>query len=117
MLFRSDLGIVAEVCRKVAIIYAGSIVEYGTLDHIYNHTAHPYTKGLFGAIPNFDEEVRRLRPIPGLMPDPTHLPPGCAFADRCEHACPACSAGPIPVSEVEPGHLVKCILCGEGGKA
>ena len=117
LLITHDLGIVAEVCRKVAIIYAGSIVEYGTLDHIYNHTAHPYTKGLFGAIPNFDEEVRRLRPIPGLMPDPTHLPPGCAFADRCEHACPACSVGPIPVSEVEPGHLVKCILCGEGGKA
>ena len=117
LLITHDLGIVAEVCRKVAIIYAGSIVEYGTLDHIYNHTAHPYTKGLFGAIPNFDEEVRRLRPIPGLMPDPTHLPPGCAFADRCEHACPACSAGPIPVSEVDPGHLVKCMLCGEGGKA
>ena len=117
LLITHDLGIVAEVCRKVAIIYAGSIVEYGTLDHIYNHTAHPYTKGLFGAIPNFDEEVRRLRPIPGLMPDPTHLPPGCAFADRCEHACPACSVGPIPVSEVEPGHLVKCILRGEGGKA
>ena len=115
LLITHDLGIVAEVCQKVAIIYAGSIVEYGTLDHIYNHTAHPYTKGLFGAIPNFDEEVRRLKPIPGLMPDPTHLPAGCAFAERCAHACPACAAGPVPVAELEPGHLVKCVLFAKGG--
>ena len=111
LLITHDLGVVAEVCQKVAIVYAGSIVEYGTLDHIYNHTAHPYTKGLFGAIPNFDEDVPRLKPIPGLMPDPTKLPQGCAFADRCEHACPACSAGQVPVTEIEPGHLVKCVLC------
>lgn len=115
LLITHDLGIVAEVCQKVAIIYAGSIVEYGDLEHIYNHTTHPYTKGLFGAIPNFDEEVDRLKPIPGLMPDPTHLPVGCAFADRCEYACPACSAGPVPVTEVAPGHLVKCVLCAKGG--
>ena len=113
LLITHDLGVVAEVCQKVAIIYAGSIVEYGTLEHIYNHTAHPYTKGLFGAIPNFDEEVRRLKPIPGLMPDPTKLPVGCAFAERCEHACEVCNAGPVPVTEIEPGHLVKCVLCAE----
>ena len=110
ILITHDLGVVAELCQRVAIIYAGSIVEYGTLEHVYNNTAHPYTKGLFGAIPSLDEDVDRLRPIPGLMPDPTALPVGCAFAERCEFACEACNAGPIPVTEIEPGHLVKCVL-------
>ena len=110
VLITHDLGVVAELCQKVAIIYAGSIVEYGTLEHVYNNTAHPYTKGLFGAIPSLDEDVERLKPIPGLMPDPTALPVGCAFADRCEFACKACNAGPVPVTEIEPGHLVKCVL-------
>lgn len=110
ILITHDLGVVAELCQRVAIIYAGSIVEYGTLEHVYNNTAHPYTKGLFGAIPSLDEDVDRLRPIPGLMPDPTALPVGCAFAERCEFACEACNAGPIPVTEIEPEHLVKCVL-------
>lgn len=110
VLITHDLGVVAELCQKVAIIYAGSIVEYGTLEHVYNNTAHPYTKGLFGASPSLDEDVERLKPIPGLMPDPTALPVGCAFADRCEFACKACNAGPVPVTEIEPGHLVKCVL-------
>ena len=110
LLITHDLGVVAELCQKVAIIYAGSIVEYGTLEHVYNNTAHPYTKGLFGAIPSLDEDVDRLKPIPGLMPDPTALPVGCAFSDRCEFASEACNAGPVPVTEIEPGHLVKCVL-------
>lgn len=110
LLITHDLGVVAELCQKVAIIYAGSIVEYGTLEHVYNNTAHPYTKGLFGAIPSLDEDVDRLKPIPGLMPDPTALPMGCAFSDRCEFASEACNAGPVPVTEIEPGHLVKCVL-------
>ena len=101
VLITHDLGVVAELCQKVAIIYAGSIVEYGTLEHVYNNTAHPYTKGLFGAIPSLDEDIERLKPIPGLMPDPTALPVGCAFADRCEFACKACNAGPVPVTEIE----------------
>ncbi len=110
LLITHDLGVVAELCQKVAIIYAGSIVEYGTLEHVYNNTAHPYTKGLFGAIPSLDEDVDRLKPIPGLMPDPTALPIGCAFSDRCEFASEACNAGSVPVTEIEPGHLVKCVL-------
>ncbi len=110
ILITHDLGVVAEICQKVAIIYAGSIVEYGNLEQIYNQTSHPYTVGLFGAIPNFHETVRRLRPIPGLMPDPTHLPVGCAFSERCEHACPQCNAGEVPYTEIEPGHFVRCIL-------
>ena len=109
--------LVAEVCDKAAIMYAGRIVEYGNLEHIYNNTKHPYTVGLFGSIPNFDENVRRLKPIPGLMPDPTRLPEGCAFAPRCPHATDRCRQAPIPVVEVEPGHLVECVLFEQQGVA
>ena len=115
LLITHDLGIVAEVCDKAAIMYAGRIVEYGSLEHIYNNTRHPYTVGLFGSIPNFDENVRRLKPIPGLMPDPTRLPEGCAFAPRCPHATDRCCQAPVPVVEVEPGHLVECVLFEQRG--
>lgn len=80
ILITHDLGVVADICDKAAIMYAGEIVEYGTLDHIYNHTLHPYSIGLFNSIPNFDEDVHRLKPIKGLMPDPTNLPKGCSFS-------------------------------------
>lgn len=116
ILITHDLGVVAEVCEKAAIMYAGEIVEYGTLEHIYNNTKHPYTVGLFGSIPNFNENVRRLKPIPGLMPDPANLPEGCVFADRCAEATEKCRKGYIPVTEVEPGHLVKCLKYTKEGK-
>lgn len=109
LLITHDLGVVAEVCSKVAIIYAGEIVEYGTLKHIYENPSHPYTIGLFGSIPNLNETVHRLSPIPGLMPDPTKLPEGCAFAERCSQACEACGKGVMPYVEIEPGHMVRCI--------
>jgi peptide/nickel transport system ATP-binding protein len=85
-----DLGIVAEICDDVAVMYAGSIIEYGTLDEVFNHTKHPYTEGLFNSLPNINKEVAELKPIPGLMPDPTCLPKGCAFAPRCPYARPNC---------------------------
>jgi peptide/nickel transport system ATP-binding protein len=109
ILITHDLGVVAEICRKAAIMYAGEIVEYGTLKHIYESTRHPYTVGLFGSVPNLNESVQRLSPIKGLMPDPTDLPPGCPFEPRCPDASPACTAGPVPVVEVESGHFVKCV--------
>ncbi|MGI6177905.1 MAG: ABC transporter ATP-binding protein [Eubacterium sp.] len=108
LLITHDLGVVAEVCNKVAIMYAGEIVEYGTLEHIYNNPMHPYTIGLFGSLPNLNEDVERLSPIPGMMPDPTKLPPGCSFAERCSQACDACTAAAPPYIEVEPGHMVRC---------
>ncbi|MBQ3201781.1 MAG: ABC transporter ATP-binding protein [Clostridia bacterium] len=108
LLITHDLGVVAEVCNKVAIIYAGEIVEYGTLAHIYKNPSHPYTIGLFGSIPNLNETVTRLKPIPGLMPDPTKLPEGCAFAERCGEACEKCMKGAVPYIEIEPGHMVRC---------
>lgn len=109
VLITHDLGVVAEVCDRVGIVYAGKVVEYGTLEHIYNHTAHPYTLGLFGSIPDFSKKVRRLKPIPGLMPDPANLPDGCVFAERCPEAREACRHGVIPNTEIAPGHWVRCL--------
>jgi peptide/nickel transport system ATP-binding protein len=109
LLITHDLGVVAEVCENAAIMYAGEIVEYGNLRQIYKGTLHPYTLGLFESIPNLGEDVRRLKPIKGLMADPTRLPPGCAFAPRCPYADDNCVKSAIPVFEPEPGHLVKCI--------
>jgi peptide/nickel transport system ATP-binding protein len=108
LLITHDLGVVAEVCDKVAIMYAGSVVEFGSLEHIYDRTMHPYTKGLFGSIPDIEMESERLKPIPGLMPDPRSLPEGCPFAPRCEISSSECALPGLELKEVEPGHLVKC---------
>lgn len=115
ILITHDLGVVAEVCDHVGVVYAGEIIEYGTLEHIYNNTYHPYTKGLFDSIPNFYKKVRRLNPIVGLMPDPSQLPDGCAFAPRCPEASDACRQGNIDTVEIEQGHFVKCVLAKKGG--
>ena len=114
LLITHDLGIVAEVCDKVAVIYAGQIVEYGGLDQIFLNTRHPYTMGLFGSIPSIKENVRRLKSIKGLMPNPADLPPYCSFYDRCEHRTEACKLGEPTAAEVEPGHLVRCKLYESG---
>lgn len=107
-----DLGVVAEVCDKVAIMYAGEIVEYGTLDQVYRRPVHPYTKGLFASIPDLHKHVRRLTPIKGLMPDPSNLPEGCTFCPRCPAAMERCSKEAPQYVEVESGHMVKCFCCG-----
>lgn len=109
ILITHDLGVVADICDKAAIMYAGEIVEYGTLDHIYNHTMHPYSVGLFGSIPNFNEDVRRLKPIKGLMPDPTNLPKGCSFCLRCPDCQDRCTKEKFSPVEVAPGHIVRCV--------
>lgn len=114
LLITHDLGIVAEHCDKVAIMYAGEIVEYGSLEDIFDRTMHPYTIGLFQAIPSLDKEMDRLVPIPGLMPDPANLPEGCNFAPRCPHASRACTQQELV--EVEPGHFVRCCRCNGRGK-
>ena len=104
-----DLGIVAQVCEDVAIIYAGEIVEYGSKEEIYTYRYHPYTVGLFGAIPQLDVKVNRLSAINGLPPDPTNLPEGCSFHPRCPYATEECKKGAIPFTEVRPGHFCRCI--------
>lgn len=109
LLITHDLGVVAETCDRVAIMYAGEIVEAGNLEQIFDHTAHPYTKGLFGSLPSLDKEVRRLEHIPGLMPDPANLPSGCKFHTRCPNATDACAQNCPAMTELEPGHLVRCL--------
>ena len=104
-----DLGIVAEVCDRVAVVYAGEIVEMGGREHIFDNALHPYTEGLFDSIPSLTGDETRLRPIKGLPPNPADLPKGCKFAPRCPYATEACSQAEPPLREVEPGHLVRCI--------
>ena len=112
ILITHDLGIVAECCDKVAIMYAGEIVEYGDLEDIFERTAHPYTKGLFGSIPKIDEDSDRLDPIPGMLPNPVELPEGCKFNPRCILCSEQCCVGEVPYVEVNPGHFVRCWNCG-----
>ncbi len=109
-----DLGIVAEICDDVAVMYGGKIIERGTLEDIFNHTRHPYTEGLFNSIPNIHDRKARLTPISGLMPDPTNLPPGCAFAPRCPYAVAGCG-GPQEEIAVSDTHFVRCSRYKEEG--
>lgn len=111
ILITHDLGVVAQVCDKVAIMYAGEIVEAGSLIDVFENPKHPYTYGLFGSIPSLDEECDRLKPIQGLMPDPTNLPSGCKFHPRCPHATELCSKEQPRVIEIEKGHKVRCLIC------
>lgn len=110
ILITHDLGIVAESCDKVAIMYAGQIVEYGALADIFRHVSHPYTIGLFGSLPSLDKDVDRLKPIPGLMPDPSNLPTGCKFHPRCSMAWEDCSKVEPELYEIQPGHCARCLL-------
>ena len=108
LLITHDLGVVAQNCDSVAIIYAGEIVEYGTLCQVYENAMHPYTEGLFGSIPNLETNSRRLAAIDGMMPDPTALPEGCKFADRCKYATEHCRVSSPELAELEGGHKVRC---------
>ncbi len=113
LMITHDLGIVAEMCDKCAIIYAGEIVEYGTLEHIFDRPMHPYTVGLMESIPSLDKDVERLKPIPGLMIDPTNLPQHCSFCERCSRKGEKCSKDDPKLTEVESGHWVKCFFSGK----
>ena len=109
ILITHDLGVVAQNCDYVAIIYAGEVVEYGTLREIYKDTRHPYTEGLFGSIPSLTSDVKRLQAIDGMMPDPTKLPEGCVFCERCKYAVPECSKTHPGMVTVGGTHQVRCI--------
>lgn len=105
-----DLGIVAEICDKAAIMYAGNIVEYSSTRSIYTNPLHPYTIGLFNSIPDLDSDQDELNVIDGMLPDPTNLPSGCPFHPRCPKAKEKCAKMKPENIEVEPGHYVKCFL-------
>lgn len=108
VLITHDLGVVAECCNKVAVMYAGRIVENGTVQDIFKRTAHPYTKGLFNSLPNLNKKEKRLKPIRGLMPDPAHLPKGCSFHPRCPYADEQCERELPELKEVAEGHFCRC---------
>ena len=115
LLITHDLGVVAETCDKVAIMYAGEIVEYGSLEDIFDRVAHPYTKGLFNSLPSLDRVEHRLQPIHGLMPDPSDLPEGCKFHPRCPYATDRCKGAEPPLAEIEPGHYCRCHYAAKEG--
>ena len=110
LLITHDFGVAANICKKCAVIYAGEIVEFGSTEDIFDNFKHPYTRGLFNSIPNMNKAVDRLTPIKGLMSDPTNLPSGCSFCDRCDFATEECKLIDPAVTEVSPGHFVKCHL-------
>lgn len=110
LMITHDLGIVAEICDEVSVVYAGRVVEHGTLEDIFEHTRHPYTEGLFNSLPNPESKDGKLRPIRGLMPDPTDLPEGCPFWPRCDYAMEVCrKKKPEKIYRTE-NHFVECHL-------
>jgi peptide/nickel transport system ATP-binding protein len=115
ILITHDLGVVAETCDHVAVVYAGEIVESGTLEEIYTNPTHPYTKGLFGAIPDLNKRVERLSPIEGLPPDPMNLPEGCYFAPRCPNATEECHKVHPTVQHIGGTHDALCLHCKKEG--
>lgn len=108
LLITHDLGIVAETCERVAVMYAGEIIEEGSAKDIFEgEQHHPYTIGLFGSIPDLEHETKRLAPIPGLMPNPYDLPTGCKFSPRCPHCTDTCRNSEPPVRMFNH-HMIKC---------
>jgi peptide/nickel transport system ATP-binding protein len=111
LMITHDLGVVAEMCDQVAVVYAGRILESGTKEDIFDRAAHPYTQGLFGSIPRIGQRGIRLTPIAGLVPNPAKLPTGCAFHPRCPYASERCKGEIVPMTEITPGHQVRCVRC------
>jgi peptide/nickel transport system ATP-binding protein len=118
ILITHDLGVVANFCEKVAIMYAGEIVEYGTLEDVFDKERmhHPYTNGLFGSLPDISVKSARLKPISGLTPHPSELPEGCKFHPRCPECTEICTKGPVQVS-ADNGHIIQCYLATGGRDA
>lgn len=108
ILITHDLGVVAEMCDNVAIMYCGCMMEYGTLRDVFKNPLHPYTIGLFGSLPDLESDVPRLKPIPGMVPDPANLPEGCPFENRCPRATPACRLTKPELKNVGGTHTVRC---------
>lgn len=113
LLITHDLGVVAQNCDRVAILYAGEIIEHGSVADVFHNHLHPYTEGLLGSIPSLVEDVARLKPIEGLMPDPTNLSVGCKFSPRCKKAMEICYLENPKLMEQCQGHSVRCWLYAE----
>ncbi|WP_150286816.1 ABC transporter ATP-binding protein [Rhabdaerophilum calidifontis] len=109
VLISHDLGVVAETCDRIAVMYAGRIVEEAPADQLFLAPRHPYTRGLIGALPPIEGARRRLVAIPGTVPDPRAMPPGCAFAPRCTQAHAACDRIAPALEIIGPGRRVACL--------
>ena len=109
ILITHDLGVVAEMCDHCAVMYAGELVEYGTVEEIFDNPKHPYTQALYQSIPSLDKDVKRLHVVPGMVTDPSNLPTYCSFADRCEKKCDMCTANDPVMQDLGNGHFVKCL--------
>jgi len=113
ILVTHNLGLVAEFCETIIVMYAGCMMEKGTLDEVIEDPKHPYTQGLLCCLPRISETRDKIYPIPGRVPDLAQLPPGCPFSPRCEQARPECrEERPIPLTELDGGRLVRCHLYG-----
>lgn len=110
LMITHDFGIVAEMCDEVYVMYAGTMVEHGSLVDIFDHTRHPYTEGLFNSLPDIDHREKPLIPIQGRTTDPTDLPTGCPFWPRCKYAAEKCKQTKPPMMQVSDSHMVKCWL-------
>ena len=113
MLITHDLGVVAQMCDRVAIVYAGEILEIGTVQQVYKNILHPYTKGLFESLPGYSAG-KRLKQIDGLMPDPSDLPPLCKFEPRCPYSCEQCKKEMPQLIDMGDGHMVRCLRAQKG---
>lgn len=115
ILVTHNLGLAAEFCHNIAVMYAGRIVERGPADQIIENPQHPYTRGLLACLPRITSKAQRIDPIPGNVPDLADLPPGCAFAPRCALAKEECRVAELRLRAITPGHYARCILY-EGGE-
>jgi oligopeptide/dipeptide ABC transporter ATP-binding protein len=116
LLITHDLGVVATLARRVAVMYAGRIVESGTTEQIFRSPRHPYTQGLLASLPGRGGPPGRLAAIPGGVPDPAHFPVGCRFRERCRHRIDRCALEDPPEEILEPGHQVRCFVAPEPGR-
>jgi len=110
MLITHDLGVVAEMCEEVVVMYLGKVVEHAKVRPIFHEPKHPYTQGLLKSIPSLATKKKRLEPIKGVVPDPLNAPPGCPFNPRCPYTMDICRREMPPLKEVAPGHDVACWL-------
>jgi oligopeptide/dipeptide ABC transporter ATP-binding protein len=108
-----DLGVIADLCSRVIVMYAGQVVEEARVEELFTNPRHPYTEGLLAAIPQLGTEEEPLASIPGVVPAPTAMPPGCRFHPRCPYAVPACAATPVELRSIGNGHLTRCLRVGE----
>ena len=114
MFITHDLGVVAETCDEVVVMYCGRVVERGDVKTIFANPSHPYTKGLLGSIPRLGDAGKELKSIPGNVPNPKYMPKGCKFEPRCPYASEKCREEEPGFFQIEEGHISRCWLCESG---